>query len=240
MPLLKAALHCHTREEPKENLKYNARELLDRAAKLHFDVAAFTCHNFFFFPKEIQEYAAKKNILLIPGIERSIKRRHVLILNATPDAEKIRTFEKLREYRSKNNCLIIAPHPFYRTYHCLKKKLIEHLDLFDAIEFSFFYSLKTNWNKKAIKTAKKYKKPLIGTSDVHFLEYFDTTYSLIEAEKNISSIFQAIRKNRIAIKTEPLKKGEMSKIFFKMSGNHLRRIGKKIWHIDKNANFMLK
>lgn len=226
MPNLKVALHCHTGEEPKENLDYNAYQFLDRACELHFDVVAFTCHDFLFFPKEIQVYASKKNILLIPGIERSIGLKHVLILNASKECEKIHTFKKLKEYKAKNDCLIIAPHPFFGTYQCLKKKLIQNIDLFDAIEFSFFYSEKVNWNKKAIKTAEKYQKPLIGTSDVHLIEYMDMTYSIIEAEKNIPSIFQAIRKNQIVIKTEPLKKGEMSKLFWKMSTNHLRRIKK--------------
>jgi UDP-N-acetylmuramyl tripeptide synthase len=50
-----------------------------------------------------------------------------------------------------------------------------------------------NFNQKALEVCQSYGFPLIGNSDAHFLSQLGTTYSLIYAEKNLNSIFAAIR-----------------------------------------------
>ena len=80
------------------------------------------------------------------------------------------------------------------------------MDLFDAIEFSSFYADKfTNrYNMKAIKIAKKYNKPIVGTSDVHRFYQFNKTFTLIEARENEDNVFEAIREGKSKIITSPL------------------------------------
>lgn len=85
-----------------------------------------------------------------------------------------------------------------------KKKIIKYIDLFDAIEYSFFYTKHINFNKKSVTIHKKYNKPLIGASDMHHLWQMGYTYSLVDSRKNISSIFQAIKSNKIVLKTRAL------------------------------------
>jgi hypothetical protein len=208
--MLKAQLHVHCKEDPQDNIDYSAKEVIDEAARNNFDVLSFTCHDKVIHTKELEEYAKRKKILLIPGIERTIEGKHVLIYNITSkEIENIKTFQDLKKLKNK---LIIAPHPFHYLPACLKDKIIKY-DVFDAWEFSFFYTKLFNPNKKILKLAKKYNKPIVGTSDVHFIEDLNQTFTLIDADKNINSIFNAIKSNKIKVISSPLK----LKIFLKRS-----------------------
>jgi predicted metal-dependent phosphoesterase TrpH len=116
---------------------------------------------------------------------------------------RIKTFDDLKLLKDENG-LIVAPHPFFPSFSSLNSKLEEHLGLFDAIEYSHCYLPNINFNKKAEDLAKEFSLPLIGTSDAHFLWQIGTTYSLIEAEKDLESVIAAIREGKIEIVTEPL------------------------------------
>lgn len=201
MRKLKIQFHLHTKKDPSDSIKHTETELIDKAAELGYDAISITCHNVIIFNEDLRKYAENKRILLIPGIEKSILNKHVLIINADIHAQKIQSFEDLKKYREqKPDCLIIAAHPYYPAPICLQKLLEKHIDLFDAIEYSWYHSKKLNqYNKKAVTISEKYHKPLLGTADNHILKYLDQTYSLVEAEKNIKSIFGAIKKNKLKI-----------------------------------------
>ncbi|MEE9525466.1 MAG: PHP domain-containing protein [Candidatus Woesearchaeota archaeon] len=228
--MLKADFHIHTSEDAKDSfIKYSAKDIIRKASKLKFDVIAITNHKKVTYDKKLVDYAKKKGILLIPGIESTIEGNHVLILNATKDAEKVNTFSKLEVYKKNNkDALVIAPHPFYPYKSCLHNDFLKHIDLFDGTEFCHYYTEYFNpYNKKAIKEAKKFNKPLIGTSDVHRLYQFNKTYSLIDADKNTNSVLDALRKNKIKIKTKPLSSINCSRVILSMIMYKLLRILKR-------------
>lgn len=229
--LLKAILHAHTGEEPLDAIAYDAYKFLDRAAEKKFEIVAFTCHDFFFWDEKVKKYAGKKNILLIPGIEKKIEGKHVVILNADKNAETIEHFKTLREYKTNRNCFIFAPHPYHGTNYCLGSILEKHMDLFDGIEWSYFYSQSINPNLKAKKTAEKHKKTIIGTSDIHLIEYLDPTFTWIESEKNIPAVLEALRNNKTKIESKPFKNYELAIILGKMFSNPLRKILRSLWKI---------
>jgi len=217
-PMLKAQLHIHTKEDPIDNIDYTAKQLIDHAAQQNFDVLAFTCHDKVVHNQELKQYAQNKNILLIPGVERTIQGKHVLIYNLTEEeSQQITSFQKLNQLKKQKQFLVIAAHPFQFGPTCLKNKVFKYFNLFDVWEYSFFYTKTINKNKKAVKLAKKYQKPLIGSSDVHKLSTLEKTYTLINAEKNTNSIFQAIKNNQTKIKTTPLS-------FLQYSGTFLQEI----------------
>ncbi len=203
--LQKIQFHTHTRQDPVDNIQHSEKELIDSAAEHGYHALSITCHNAVVFDEDLQKYAEKKGILLIPGIEKSIGKRHVLIINATHEAQKIHSFEDLRKYKNTHpDCLIVAPHPYYPAWICLQKKLEQYIELFDAIEYSWYHSKKIDFfNKKAAGVAKKYNLPMLGTSDNHILKDLDWTYSIVQAEKNIPAIFEAIKKNQIRIVSRP-------------------------------------
>ena len=100
---------------------------------------------------------------------------------------------------------MIAPHPYYPGRICLKENLEKYIELFDAIEYSWYHSKRFNQpNKKAVKMAEKHGKPMLATADNHILKYVNHSYSLVRAEKTTESIFEAIRANEIQIVSHDL------------------------------------
>lgn len=206
MRKLKINFHLHTGQDPIDAVKHSEHELIDEAARLGYDVLSITCHNALIFSDDLKKYAEKKGILLIPGIEKSIRRKHVLIINAAVEAQKIQNFEDLREYRKKHpECLVIAAHPYYPGHIALHENLEKHIDLFDAVEYSWYHSKRLNGpNRRAVRVAEKHGKPVLGTADNHILKYVNYTYSLVKSEKNVKSVFEAIKANRIEIVSHDL------------------------------------
>jgi predicted metal-dependent phosphoesterase TrpH len=210
---LKADFHIHTHEDLYDSwlVKYSAKDLIRAAAKQKFQVLSITNHRKVFFNNELKNYAKKKGILLIPGAEPRIKGADVLIINTTnEELAKIKKLDDL--YRIKDSALIIAPHPYLITGACLRDKLVKHIDSFHAIEFSHvstklminpFFKFLTG-NTKAVEVAKKYNKPIVGTSDAHKLYEFGTTYTKINSSKKTDDVIDAVKHNRIKLVANPL------------------------------------
>lgn len=98
----------------------------------------------------------------------------------------------------------MAPHPFFPASYCLRERLLENIDLFDAVEFSHFYTPRIDLNRSAVRLAREVGLPLLGTSDSHFVQQLGTTYSLIEGEMTVASILAAIRKGQVHVMSRPL------------------------------------
>ncbi len=207
---LKADLHLHTAEDPLDHVRYTAKELITRAADEGFDVISITNHHQMTFNQDLSFYAKERGILLIPGIEMTIRRRHVLVLNPPP-YKMCSDFYSLSKLR-RPETLIIAPHPYFPGTYSLNGYLMKYLNLFDALEYCHFYSPMINFNQKAVEVSRSFGFPLVGNSDAHFLSQLGTTYSLIYAEKNLDAIFAAIRQNKVKVVTRPLKHLEMGSI----------------------------
>lgn len=210
-------MHTHCNEDPIDGfISHSAKELIDYAAKLNFNVLSITCHNKVVYSKGLQDYANQRNILLVPGAEKDIEGRHVLLYNFTQnEIDLIENFEDLRKIKKEHH-FVIAPHPFY--FHPKKislfSKLENNIDLFDGIEFCHLYTRRLNsGNKKAKNIALKYNLPLVAGSDLHNLKHMDTNFSLVNSKKNISSLFKAIKNNNIEVSSRPRNTFELTKIF---------------------------
>ena len=209
---LKVDFHTHTSDDPQDCINFSNEQLLDRAADEGFDAVAITNHDVVTFSPELQKYAAERGILLIPGVELTLSDKHVLIIN--PDLETdlgIRSLGDLAGIRSGGN-LIIAPHPFYPGFKCLRSRLEEYISSFDAVEFSFFYNHLINRNKRAVRVAEAHGKPIVGTSDCHNIWQVGYTYSLVEAEKDILSIVAAVKAGKTELATASLSLATMMRV----------------------------
>ena len=204
--MLKIDLHTHAGKDANHDLDYSPKQLIDRMSKLGYDAFAITNHDTFTFSGELRRYAEKKGILLIPGMERTIEGKEVILINIKKDViEKIKTFADLERYKKKNRSMfVIAPHAFYPEFKLksLHSKLIDNIKLFDGIEFSHFYIRWLTFNTRAARTAEKHGLPLIGTSDCHMFDQLDRTYTLVDAERNTGSILNALRKGKMRLVTE--------------------------------------
>ena len=224
MQKLKVDLHTHTCEDPKDRISYNAYQLIDKASILKFDALAITNHDFVLYNDKLIRYAEKRNVLLLPGMELTLSKKHVLLIN--PDFQinpKGRSLSDLPKIKKKDN-LIIAPHPFFPQSKSLKSEFHNYLPYFDAIEFSHCYNNLINKNKKALETAHRHNLPIIGTSDCHFLWEFGMTYAKLEAKKNILSIIEAVKKGRIELFTTPFSWFSMARLAVDMMGVNLKKL----------------
>ena len=79
--MLKVELHSHTADDPLDPIPYSTRDLIDRAAVLGYDALAITLHDRQLDVRPLEAYAADRGLILIPGIERTIEGKHVVLLN---------------------------------------------------------------------------------------------------------------------------------------------------------------
>ncbi len=207
---LKADLHLHTAEDPLDHVRYTARELISKAADEGYDVISITNHHQMTFNQDLFYHAKGMGILLIPGVEMTIQRRHVVVLNPPPH-KMCADFSSLSNLR-RPETLIIAPHPYFPGTYSLNGYLLKHLNLFDALEYCHFYSPMINFNQRAVEVSQSFGFPLIGNSDAHFFSQLGATYSLIYAEKNLAAVFAAIRQNKVKVVSRPLRYLEMGSI----------------------------
>ena len=201
---LKCDLHLHTKEDPRHQLSYTAKDLIDALSARGYQVASITNHNTVTYSPELADYAAAKGIHLIPGVEATVMGKHVLLYGVDGMNENWDrlTFFDLKRLKAKG-VFVVAPHPFYPNYNCLGNLVSRFSGLFDAVEYSHLYTRKLNFNRKAQTFAKTKRMPLLGLSDAHSLKQLDYTYTIIDAEPDQDSIFQAIREDRFSIVTKP-------------------------------------
>lgn len=201
--MLKVELHAHSSDDPQDAIPHTTAQLIDRAAGLGFQALAITLHDRQLDVRSYRSYAADRGITLIPGVERTIRGKHVLLLNFRRGSEDVTNFDELAMLKVREPGLVIAPHPFFPGRSCLHGLVHRYADLFDAIEFNGMFTEKINFNAPAERWAKTYDKPIVGNGDIHRLRQLGTTYSLVNAEPDPGSICEAVRDNRVALVARP-------------------------------------
>lgn len=195
---IKLDLHIHTLEDPKDVIDYSAHQLLERARQLGFGVLAITLHDAVFDRPEVFAAAAAMGILLIPAAEMRIEGADIILLNVTAaEAAALKTFADVRSLRARRGSSIftIAPHPFYVLGGSIGSRLLAEIDCFDAIELCHFHMGPLNLNRRAVRVAKRFSKPLIATSDAHRLHAFGRHFTSMPrpAELTCEAVFAGLR-----------------------------------------------
>lgn len=203
MVRLKADLHTHTADDPYDDVGYSSEMLIDAAAQLNVEVLAFACHRKLVVYPRLTEYARRRGIVLVPAVELLVEGKHVVALNPDSSQAAATTFDQLRAL-GRRNAAFLAPHPFYLENSCLGRRLIENIDLFDAIEYCTLYYYGINPNRRAVRVAKRHGLPMLGTSDLHAWPYVGKTFSWLDCEdKSVEGVVDAIRRGRVAVETRP-------------------------------------
>jgi predicted metal-dependent phosphoesterase TrpH len=210
--MLKVELHAHTADDPVDRIPHTTIELIDRAAALGYDALAITLHERQLDLGRLTPYAADRGLVLIPGVERTIEGRHVLLLNFESGTEDVRTFSDLARLKSRQRALVIAPHPFFPGSVCLRDDLERHADLFDAVERNAMFTRGVDFNRRAERWAAHHSKPVVGNCDVHRLWQLGTTYSLVDAPKDVEAICEAIAQGRVLPEGRPLAWTEAARV----------------------------
>ena len=215
--MLKVELHSHTDHDPLDRIPHTARQLIDRAVALRYQALAITLHDRFHVSPNDTAYARERGLVLIPGIERTVGGRHVLLINFPAECETVRTLDDIAALKPRSNGVVIAPHPFYPIGSSLRHHLDTHPHVFDAIEYNAMYTRLINFNRKAAEWARVRGKPVVGNSDLHRLEQLGTTYTLVDATPEPDAICEAIRAGRVELRTQPLSSFRAGLIFSKMA-----------------------
>jgi predicted metal-dependent phosphoesterase TrpH len=214
--MLKVELHAHTDLDPLDQIPHSTADLIDHAASLGYHVLAVTLHDRYFDPAPWLAQARARGILLLPGIERTIERQHVLLINFPAECAAIGSFADLERLKRDSRGLVIAPHAFYPTVSALRQSLDAHRDVFDALEVNAMYTRWLNFNRAAERWARDHRKPLVGNSDLHVLDQMGTTYSLVDGPATPDGVCDAIRAGRVAVRTTPLSTLQAATLFTRM------------------------
>jgi predicted metal-dependent phosphoesterase TrpH len=202
--VLKADLHTHTAGDPTDSISHSPFDLVDHAVSLGYGALAITLHDRQLPIEDVAAYGRRRGLVIIPGIERSVNGKHVLLLNFSAEAEEVKTFNDVRRLKAAGRGIVVAPHPFYPLFSCLGRDLERNADVFDAVEVNGFYTSSLDFNRRAVAWARAHSKPLVGNGDVHRLSQLGTTFSLIDAEPNADAICAAVRSGRVEVCTTPL------------------------------------
>jgi predicted metal-dependent phosphoesterase TrpH len=202
--VLKVELHAHTADDPVDRIPYSTAQLIDRAAALGYDALAVTLHDRQLDLAPLADQAAARGLVLIPGVERTIQGRHVLLLNFRHGAEDVQSLEDLAVLKARQPAgLVIAPHPFFPGPTCLGPLMDRHAALFDAVEYNGMFTSSLNFNRAAETWARAHDRPMVGNGDVHRFEQLGTTWSLVDAERHPDAICEAIAAGRVQVEAHP-------------------------------------
>jgi predicted metal-dependent phosphoesterase TrpH len=223
--MLKVELHTHTADDPHDKIPYSTHQLIDRAAELGYDALAVTLHDKQLDPAQFTDYARERGITLIPGIERTIEGKHVLLLNFRRGTEEVQSFGDLARLRQREAGLVIAPHPFFPHSSCLGRLLERHAALFDAVEWNAMFTRAVNFNRAAVRWARRHGKPVVGNGDVHRLRQLGTAFSRVDAPRGASAeeICRAVREGRVGFEAQPLTVLQAATIFAELATDSVSR-----------------
>lgn len=201
--MLKVELHAHSADDPLDAIPHTTTQLIDRVAAMRYHALAVTLHDRQLDLRPYESYAAERGVTLIPGIERTIQGKHVLLLNFRQGAEEVRTFDDLARLKQREAGLVVAPHPFFPTSSCLRGLMHRHADLFDAVEYNAMFTDLLNFNNAAERWAIAHGKPMVGNGDIHRLRQLGNTFSLVDAEPDADAICAAIRAGKVEVAASP-------------------------------------
>ena len=221
--MLKVELHSHSADDPQDYIPHSTCELIERAASLGYNAVAITLHDRQLDLRPLADFARQHGITLIPGLERTIDGKHVLLLNfSRAGAEAVETFEDLARLRARERGLVVAPHPYFPAATSLGRFVESYADLFDAIEYNAMFTASINFNARAVQWARRHRKPLVGNGDVHRLRQLGTTYSLVDAANTPDAICEAIRRHRVQVVAAPLPMQTAAALIASILGANLR------------------
>ena len=219
--MLSADLHIHTTYS--KDGESSVQEVLSSARAAGLDLIAITDHD------SIEGFSLAAelsgDILVIPGVEVSTNEGHLIALGITsalsPSGDILETIREIHDQGG----IAILPHPFHRYRHGAALKCKEALASVDAIEVYNSRYIFGGANRKALRWAKKIGKPIVAGSDAHNAKFVGYGRTLIDAEKTIPAVLDAIRHG----KTRPAGRKTPVRIYTKQSlRNSWRKIRRQI------------
>ena len=206
---IKIDFHLHSKEDPHDFLSHDAYKTIDLMAARGFGAIAITNHNRFTWSERLRDYAKEKGVILIRGVERTVRGKHILLINFRGELGDYRSLNDIAKAKRDNN-LVIAAHPYFPMPTASGRLLDRHPDVFDAVEYCHYYVKNVNFNNWAVTRALDLQKPLIGNSDAHVTRQMGRTYSIVKVEdKDPEAIIAAIKEGRVEVVSRPYRAAQL-------------------------------
>ncbi len=204
---MKVELHAHTSDDPVDRIPHSTEQLIDHAAALGYGALAVTLHDRWFDPAPLAGYARERGITLLSGIECTLGRTHVLVVNVPREVERVRTWADLAALKRATRALVVAPHAFYPIGSAIGARGLEAADgIVDALEVNAMYTRSIDFNRRAVEWASTRGLPLVGNTDLHRLAQMGTTASIVDVDDGApaDAVCDAIRAGHVRVETTPL------------------------------------
>ncbi len=220
---MKFDLHVHSEHSKDSNSSHE--DILQFALKKGLEGFAICDHDTVEGGLACSEKAleAGLEITVIPGVEVSSSKGHILVLGIKENIEPLLSPEETIRKARKLGGTVIVPHPFKRSSHGIGS--FEGLDI-DAVEVFNSRCLFNGANRKALIEAKRLGIPAVAGSDSHIPEMVGQAYTEIDASENtVEDVLRAIREGKVA----PAGKNTPAPIILRqMSGSVKRKLKKKL------------
>jgi hypothetical protein len=183
---LKIDLHVHTCYSI--DAATTLKEVVVYAKKRGLDGVAITDHD---SVKGALKLAKKHDFLIIPGIEVSTRRGHVLALNVTiPIPPKLSLFETIQIIHDLGG-IAVAAHPTAIYKGGLRRQVTSNFDAIEVINSSTFpFFLSTYLSQRL---AFRLNLPQTAGSDAHYPSDIGTAYTLVDADSEVDEVIHAIK-----------------------------------------------
>lgn len=136
------------------------------------------------------------DIIVIPGVEVTSSKGHILVLDPKGDITLGMTPEDTIKKARELGGTVIIPHPFKITSHGIG--YVKNLD-FDAVEVLNSRCVTDNANRKARKVTEELGFSQVGGSDSHEAKMVGCSYTEIDAsERTMESVLEAIRDGKVS------------------------------------------
>ena len=184
---LKIDLHVHTRYSHDSTTTLD--QILAYSQKRGLDGVAITDHDV--VTGALKLIQKVEGLLVIPGVEVTTSRGHVLALNITrPIPMELSPFETVQTIHEAGG-IAVAAHPtvFYKGLRGQVNSNFDAVEVINASSFPFFLS--THLSQKL---AVRLNLPQTAGSDAHYASEIGFAYTIVDTEPEINEIVHAIKK----------------------------------------------
>ena len=184
---LKMDLHVHTCYS--DDATTTLREVVVYAKKRGLDGVAITDHD---TVEGALKLTQKSKLLIIPGVEITTQRGHVLALNVTtPIPPMLSPFETIQRIHEVGG-IAVAAHPTAVYKEGLRRQIVSSFDAIEVINSTAFpFFLSTYLGRKL---AVRLNLPQTAGSDAHHASGIGFAYTLIEADPDVDEVIRAIKR----------------------------------------------
>jgi predicted metal-dependent phosphoesterase TrpH len=228
---MKFDLHVHSLYS--KDSKATLDDILDVAIERGLDGFALCDHDTIegglACEKRAQELGLE--ITIIPGVEISSSKGHILALGIRENIEPLLSPEETIKRVRKLGGVVIIPHPYKQSSHGIGD--FEGLDI-DAVEVFNSRCLLNDANRRAEDEANRLGIPGAAGSDSHIPEMVGQAYTEIDASENtLEVVLKAIKDGKVA----PAGKNTPTTVILgQISGSVKRKLKKRLGKLIKNYN----